>query len=273
MTRCTPSSVTRFARAASSSTRGGRPASRIRARDRSTSSPASTRRSTAINGAISYLRSSRKRVQPNLRETSYFGFSFGGILTANLANRYLALGLPKPRAIFLDDPEDGGLAGGGEPALDDSLGGIPPSTKFECHSGAEGALVQNKGGVDTASCNAVFPKIPQIPNKNKDLVLTHTDSHGQPDPVLGARRVRRRRSGLWPRQRLRLELLLEGLGRASKLRLLGYRLPLRARQHTAASLARPLERRSPCHPAEDPERCADRPVAGCRRRRHRSRAA
>ena len=134
----------------------------------------------AIRGAISYLQSSPKRVQPNLRETSYFGFSFGGILTANLANRYLSLGLPKPRAIFLDDPEDSGLAGGGEPALDDSLGGIPPSTKFECHSGAAGALVQNKGGVDTASCNAVFPKIPQIPNKNKDLVLTHTDSHGQP---------------------------------------------------------------------------------------------
>ncbi len=119
-------------------------------------------------------------MQPNLRETSYFGFSFGAIITANLANRYLSLGLPKPRAIFLDDPEDSGLAGGGEPALDDSLGGIPPSTKFECHSGAEGALVQNKGGVDTASCNAVFPKISQIPNKNKDLVLTHTDSHGQP---------------------------------------------------------------------------------------------
>ena len=33
--------------------------------------------------------------------------------------------LPKPRAIFLDDPHDGGLDGLGEPALDDSLAGIP----------------------------------------------------------------------------------------------------------------------------------------------------
>jgi hypothetical protein len=133
-----------------------------------------------IRGAVSYLESSPNRVHPQLRKTSYFGFSFGGILTANLANRYSSLGLPKPRAVFLDDPEDSGIAGGGEPALDDSLAGIPSATKFECHSGAEGALVQNKGGVDSASCNAVFPKIPQIPDRNKDLVLTHTDSHGQP---------------------------------------------------------------------------------------------
>jgi hypothetical protein len=142
--------------------------------------PCMTSAVNGIRGAISYLQSSPSRVQPQLRRTSYFGFSFGGILTANLANRHLSLGLPKPRAIFLDDPEDSGIAGGGEPALDDSLAGIPPSTKFECHSGAEGALVQNKGGVETASCNAVFPKIPQIPGRNKDLVLTHTDAHGQP---------------------------------------------------------------------------------------------
>ena len=93
----------------------------------------------------------------------------------------------------------------------------------------------------------MFPKIPQIPDKNKDLVLTHTDSHGKPTlssahgVCAGARRA-------WPRQRLRLELLLEGLGRASQLRLLGDRLPLRARQHAGASLAWPLERRSPVTP-------------------------
>ena len=64
-------------------------------------------------------------MQPRRRRTSYFGFSFGGIITANLANRYRSLHLPKPRAIFLDDPHDGGLNGFDEPALDDSLAGIP----------------------------------------------------------------------------------------------------------------------------------------------------
>ena len=39
-----------------------------------------------------------------------------------------------------------------------------------------------------ASCNAVFPKLTSIPPKNKDLVLTHTDGHGEP-PVPSAHGV------------------------------------------------------------------------------------
>jgi hypothetical protein len=132
-----------------------------------------------INGALGYLRSSPQHVRPQLRKTSYFGFSFGGIVTADMTNRYQSLGLPKPEAIFLDDPEDSGLAGEGEPALDDSLSGIPRGTLFQCHSGAEGAAADHPD-FSTNSCNAVFPLIGQIPDENKDLVLTHTDSHGEP---------------------------------------------------------------------------------------------
>jgi hypothetical protein len=131
-----------------------------------------------IRGALSYLQSSRTRVQPLLRRTSYFGFSFGGIVTADMTNRFRSLGLPRPRAIFLDDPHDGGLNGQGEPALDDTLAGIPRKTKFECHSGADGVI--SEPGKANSSCNAVFQLIQQIPDRNKDLVLTHTDSHGEP---------------------------------------------------------------------------------------------
>ena len=132
-----------------------------------------------INAALDYLRSSLQNVRPQLGKASYFGFSFGGIVTADMTNRYRELGLPKPRAIFLDDPEDSGLAGEGEPALDDSLSGIPKSTLFQCHSGAEGAAADHPDFAAN-SCNAVFPLIGQIPPKNKDLVLTHTDAHGEP---------------------------------------------------------------------------------------------
>ena len=133
-----------------------------------------------IRGALRYLRARpAARVQPDTRRTSYFGFSFGGIITANLANRYRRLDLPKPRAVFLDDPEDSGLAGEGEPALDDSLAGIPRSTLFQCHSGADGAAADHPDFAAN-SCNAVFPKLTTIPRRNKDLVLTHTDAHGQP---------------------------------------------------------------------------------------------
>jgi hypothetical protein len=133
-----------------------------------------------INGALAYLRSDPKRVRPQLRKTSYFGLSFGGIITANMTSRYQALGLPKPRAIFLDDPHDGGFEelGLDEPGLDDSLAGIPSKTVFQCHSGADGVLAEP--GKAPGSCNAVFPKLTSIPPKNKDLVLTHTDGHGEP---------------------------------------------------------------------------------------------
>jgi hypothetical protein len=134
--------------------------------------------SKGIRGALAHLRARGSRVQPQLRETSYFGFSFGGIITINLANRYRALHLPKPRAIFLDDPHDGGLAGFDEPAVDDSLSGIPRTVKLQCHSGSQGVI----GEPNTAngSCNAIFPKLWRIPKANKDLVLTRPDTHGDP---------------------------------------------------------------------------------------------
>jgi hypothetical protein len=133
----------------------------------------------AIRGALAHLRARpRLRVQPDIERTSYFGFSFGGIITANLTNRYRKLHLPKPRAIWLEDPHDGGLTGTDEPAVDDSLRGIPATAKVECHSSAGGVISDPL--MTNASCNAVFPKLGHIPKRNKDLVLTRPDSHGTP---------------------------------------------------------------------------------------------
>lgn len=132
-----------------------------------------------IKGALAYLKVHPELPQPQLEKTSYFGFSFGGIITANIANQWQSLGLPQPRAIFLDDPEDSGLAGPGEPALDDSLAGIPSSTKIVCHSGADGAI-QDAPDPLVDTCNAIFPKLGHIPAANKTLVSTSTDTHGTP---------------------------------------------------------------------------------------------
>jgi len=129
-----------------------------------------------IRKGLRFLADHRAWTQPLLDRTSYFGFSFGGIITANLANRWQRLNLPEPRAIFLDDPHDGGFAGTAEPALDSSLAGIPKTTRIECHSGADGVLADKPD----SSCNAVFPRLTTVPRRNKSLVMTHTDSHGQP---------------------------------------------------------------------------------------------
>jgi hypothetical protein len=131
-----------------------------------------------IRGALRFLRADPTRVQPRLSEASYFGFSFGGIVTADLANRHVALRLPTPRAIFFDDPHDGGLTGTNEPALDDSLAGIPRSTLVVCHSGAQGVI--SEPTMANASCNALFPMLRQIPVRNKSLVMVRPDQHGTP---------------------------------------------------------------------------------------------
>ena len=131
-----------------------------------------------VNGGLAYLRETPGVVRPQVQRTSYFGFSFGGIITANMLNRYVALGLPKPRAVFLEDPHDGGLNGDGEPALDHSLGGIPSDVKLQCHSSERGVLTEP--GKERSSCNAVFPMLRHIPLANKDIVMTFADAHGSP---------------------------------------------------------------------------------------------
>jgi pimeloyl-ACP methyl ester carboxylesterase len=141
--------------------------------------PCMTSALNGIRGALAYLQAGRRRVQPQLDRTGYFGFSFGGVIAANLANRWANLHIPKPRAIFLDDPHDGNLIpNADEPAFDDSMAGIPSTVKLQCHSGADGVI--GEAGTADQSCNALFPMLGHIPTANKDLVMTTTDSHGDP---------------------------------------------------------------------------------------------
>lgn len=149
-----------------------------------------------IKGGIAHLMTSPGRVRPELDKTSYFGFSFGGIVTTNMLNRWSQLGVPMPRAVFLDDPHDGGYAGFGEPALDDDLSGIPAATLFQCHSSENGVTSETTnvdfgaalglrpagivGSKALGSCNALFPKLKHIPEPNKDLVMIFADNHGSP---------------------------------------------------------------------------------------------
>lgn len=130
-----------------------------------------------IQDGIALLQGDPARVQPELGRTSYFGLSFGGILTANFSNRWQALDLPRPRVVFLDDPHDGD-ASGDEPSLDASLAGIPADALVQCHSGARGTI--SEPGQAMASCNAVFPRLAHIPKTNKNLVMLRNDDHGRP---------------------------------------------------------------------------------------------
>ena len=194
----------------------------------------------------------RKRVQPQLRRTSYFGFSFGGVITANLANRYRTLHLPKPRAILLEDPHDGGLDGFDEPAVDDSLRGIPATVKLQCHSSAQGVISEPDRA--DGSCNAIFPKLGHIPTRNKDLVLTAPDAHGTP-ALSAPHGVCAARKGLadaydW-------NFCWKAWDALRDCAYFGTRCNYALGDTPRAPLQRPLERRRPDRPAENSGRRAD----------------
>ncbi len=131
-----------------------------------------------ILDGIAYLQAHNARVQPELDKASYFGFSYGAIITANLTNRWASLKLPKPRVIFLDEPHDGGLQGPTEPALDKDLSGIPADVLIQCHVGEQGVISEKNKAM--SSCNTVFPRLGHIPESNKNLVMLYTDNHGTP---------------------------------------------------------------------------------------------
>lgn len=130
---------------------------------------------------LALLQADPARVQPELDKASYFGFSYGGIITANLTNHWQELGLPEPRVIFLDDPHDGSFFTPNEPALEFSLDGIPATTLFQCHVGQAGVVSEvQMAPLLMSSCNTVFPRISHIPAENKDLVMSNIDRHGSP---------------------------------------------------------------------------------------------
>ena len=129
-----------------------------------------------IRGALAHLEASPTGSSRELERASYFGFSFGGIITANLANR-TASALRGRRAIFLDDPHDGGFDGLGRARAGRLARRYPVDGEAAVSHGRRGRdLAPDRRTV--ATCNAVFPRLGHIPKKNKDLVLTYDDAHG-----------------------------------------------------------------------------------------------
>ena len=80
-----------------------------------------------------------------------------------------------------------GSRGFDEPALDDSLAGIPSTTLFQCHSGADGVI--SEPGKANASCNAVFPKLGQIPKRTR-ISCSRTPTITAAAALIGARGLR-----------------------------------------------------------------------------------
>ena len=166
----------------------------------------------------------------------------------------------KPRAIFLDDPHDGGFAGFGEPALDDSLAGIPSTVKLAVPLRAPTASSPSRARRD-AQLQRGLPEARAHPEAEQGPRAHATPTTTATPPLSSeARRVRRRRRARADAYDWNFCWKVWDALRSCAYA--GTRLPLRARRHAAASLHRQLERRRADRAAEDPGRGADPPAAG-----------
>ncbi|MFI1769423.1 hypothetical protein ACH41H_46475 [Streptomyces sp. NPDC020800] len=124
-----------------------------------------------IKGALNWLMSASNRTRPRLNTTSYFGFSYGGMITVNLINRYKKLGLPEPHVVMVDEPSGGPVGD----QFDTDLSGIPSETRFSC-------LVSQWSAehLPTHGCYSFWNRLGHLPDRHKTFVLVHSDAHGTP---------------------------------------------------------------------------------------------
>lgn len=92
--------------------------------------------------------------------------SWGGPVAANIANRWSANSLPKPKAVFFAEPYFR--------TIDDSLAGIPSTTKLDCLVGDDDTRVGRTG------CDAIWDRTGHISAKNRNYLWMYGDDHGSP---------------------------------------------------------------------------------------------
>jgi hypothetical protein len=100
---------------------------------------------------------------------SLIGHSYGGPVSANMANQWSSQGLPQPKSILFAEPYAG--------TIDSSLTGIPSTTKIDCVVGNYDQVIGRTG------CDALWPKLSGIPTTNRNYVWMFSDYLGTPDLV------------------------------------------------------------------------------------------
>jgi len=94
------------------------------------------------------------------------GHSFGATTGINVAARYAANRLPRPRALLLLNPVNS--------MLDASLAGVPSNTLLDCVVGDADDIVGRTG------CDAVWDKTTHIRSANRNYIWMYSDAHGSP---------------------------------------------------------------------------------------------
>jgi len=138
----------------------------------------------AIRNALEQLKNGK--VTPELDKVSYFGYSAGGIITANLVAQTESLGLPAPKSLFLMTPGGSlgyGLVSGNGQKLEipgfkletaDRLAKIPPGTKMVV------VVADRDTTVGDIAAKFIWQSSSQVADTNRAFVRFNTDTHGKP---------------------------------------------------------------------------------------------
>ena len=106
-------------------------------------------------------------VRPRTGEVAYFGHSYGGVITANLAIHWEKYQIPEPAALLLCEPGSGPLKG----ARLDNYGGLSPDLNLLVIVGEDDYVVGHEFG------QLVFKTAVNTPNRNLILQRHDTDGH------------------------------------------------------------------------------------------------
>lgn len=121
--------------------------------------------------AIAALRHALGRIPASPAESDdprmiVIGHSYGGVVAANLANRAVLAGLPRPVALFLVQPWYA--------ALDDPLSGLPDDLRLLCLVGDEDRVAGRWG------CDRVWQRTGKLPDSHRNYLWMYSDARGRP---------------------------------------------------------------------------------------------
>lgn len=121
-----------------------------------------------IQDALMELDTGKNHVQPIAGAISLVGHSYGGVISANLAVNYKALGLPKPNVVLLCSPGSGPFKGG----VLDSYEKMPEDTRLLIMVSEHDRIVKDKLG------KKIYETAVNTPSRN--LIRQFADNHGDP---------------------------------------------------------------------------------------------
>lgn len=114
------------------------------------------------------------RVRPRLDQFAFVGHSAGGNISATMAGLASSSGIPQPKAVMCVEPGKSWTASDRIKIPIDGLDAIAASTLLLCVAGDEDRVARD------VDAKKIFHGASRVPPANKDLIILHSDDHGEP---------------------------------------------------------------------------------------------